>query len=127
MDVNLERKRILNNIYLKLEFLDNELEEIFSKVRLIYKKKNIVEELLENKIKKELKQSIKETKINEIEIEVDSKRKLSTKITKNVIKKEYALPQPKKKVKRTKKRKRIARSVIVLDTSSEDLSDIEFY
>lgn len=121
MDVKLERKRILNNIYLKLEFLDNELEEIFSKVRLIYEKKNIVEELYENKVKKNLKQSIKKTKINEIE--VDSKRKLSAKITKKVIKKEYALPQPKKKVKRTKKRQRIARSVIVLDTSSEDLSD----
>ena len=123
MDVKLERKRILNNIYLKLEFLDNELEEIFSKVRLIYEKKNIVEELYENKVKKNLKQSIKKTKINEIEIKVDSKIKLSPKITKKVIKQEYVLPQPKKKVKRTKKRQRIARSVIVLDTSSEDLSD----
>lgn len=123
MDVKLERKRILNNIYLKLEFLDNELEEIFSKVRLIYEKKNIVEELYENKVKNKLKQSIKKTKINEIEIEVDSKIKLSPKITKKVIKQEYVLPQPKKKVKRTKKRQRIARSVIVLDTSSEDLSD----
>ena len=126
MDVKLERKRILNNIYLKLEFLDNELEEIFSKVRLIYEKKNIVEELYENKVKKNLKQSIKKTKINEIEIEVDSKIKLSPKITKKVIKQEYVLPQPKKKVKRTKKRQRIARSVIVLDTSSEDLSDSDY-
>ena len=126
MDVKLERKRILNNIYLKLEFMDNELEEIFSKVRLIYEKKNIVEELLENKVKKELKQSIKETKLNEIEIEVDSKRKLTHKITKKVIKQEYVLPEPKLKKKRTKKRQRIARSVIVLDTSSEDLSDSDY-
>ena len=126
MDVKLERKRILNNIYLKLEFLDNELEEIFSKVRLIYEKKNIVEELYENKVKKELKQSIKKPKINEIEIKVDSKIKLSPKITKKVIKQEYVLPQPKKKVRRTKKRQRIARSVIVLDTSSEDLSDSDY-
>jgi len=126
MDVKLERKRILNNIYLKLEFLDNELEEIFSKVRLIYEKKNIVEELYENKVKNKSKQSIKKTKINEIEIKVDSKIKLSPKITKKVIKQEYVLPQPKKKVKRTKKRQRIARSVIVLDTSSEDLSDSDY-
>ena len=126
MDVKLERKRILNNIYLKLEFLDNELEEIFSKVRLIYEKKNIYEELYENKVKKELKQRIKKTKINEIEIEHDSKKKLSAKITKKVIKQEYVLPQPKKKVKRTKKKQRIARSVIVLDTSSEDLSDSDY-
>ena len=126
MDVKLESKRILNNIYLKLEFLDNELEEIFSKVRLIYEKKNIVEELYENKVKKNLKQSIKKTKINKIDIEVDSKIKLSPKITKKVIKQEYVLPQPKKKVKRTKKRQRIARSVIILDTSSEDLSDSDY-
>ena len=126
MDVKLERKRILNNIYLKLEFLDNELEEIFSKVRLIYEKKNIVEELYENKVKNKLKQTIKKTKINEIEIKVDSKIKLSPKITKKVIKQEYVLPQPKKKVRRTKKRQRIARSVIVLDTSSEDLSDSDY-
>ena len=126
MDVKLERKRILNNIYLKLEFLDNELEEIFSKVRLIYEKKNIVEELYENKVKKNLNQSIKKTKINEIEIEVDSKIKLSPKMTKKVPKQEYVLPQLKKKVKRTKKRQRIARSVIVLDTSSEDLSDSDY-
>ena len=51
MDVKLERKRILNNIYLKLNFIENELEELFIKVRLIYEK-NIVEELLVNKSKK---------------------------------------------------------------------------
>ena len=39
MDVKLERKRILNNIYLKLNFIENELEELFIKVRLIYEKK----------------------------------------------------------------------------------------
>ena len=117
MDVKLERKRILNNIYLKLNFIENELEELFIKVRLIYEKKNIVEELLVNK----------KEKINtEIKGKINNKQKnikVSIK-TRKVVKNEYVMPEPKIKLKkRTKKKQRICRSVIVLDTSSEDISD----
>lgn len=118
MDVKLERKRILNNIYLKLNFIENELEELFIKVRLIYEKKNIVEEVLDNK-----KEKIKTKKSGNINNKQKKNIKVSKK-TRKVAKNEYIMPEPKIKLKkRTKKKQRICRSVIVLDTSSEDLSD----
>ena len=119
MDVKLERKRILNNIYLKLNFIENELEELFIKVRLINEKKNIVEEVSDNKKKKI--NTEKKDKINNMEKEKNIK---VSKKTRKVEKNEYIMPKPKIKLKkRTKKKQRICRSVLVLDTSSEDLSD----
>ena len=120
MDAKLEQKRILNNIYLKLNFMENELEELFIKVRLIYEKKNIIEELLVNK--KEKINTEKKVKINNMEKEKNIK--VSKKTRKVEKKNEYIMPKPKIKLKkRTKKKQRICRSVIVLDTSSEDISD----
>ena len=119
MDVKLERKRILNNIYLKLNFIENELEELFIKVRLIYEKKNIVEEVLDNK-----KEKIKTKESGNINNKQKKENIKVIKKTRKVAKNEYVMPEPKIKLKkRTKKKQRICRSVLVLDTSSEDLSD----
>jgi len=119
MDVKLERKRILNNIYLKLNFIENELEELFIKVRLIYEKKNIVEEVLDNK-----KEKIKTKESGNFNNKQKKENIKVSKKTRKVVKNEYIMPEPKIKLKkRTKKKQRICRSVLVLDTSSEDLSD----